>query len=336
MGGQALHITLLAAGGQALRITLLAAAALLLLVCTPRAPTESASIVAFLDPAGKSITPLVVGVSTQMFGQPITPLVVGVSTQTFLRAVVNLNPPRLPVEYRWEWLRLEQTAHGVRETADYAGEVVYSPSKPGGEYFASAQPGRIRLTFSVRYKGRTLVHGDLPVEVVATRVAGGNAPAVSLPALPGAPAQPASEPTRPPPPGHPPQASAPPLPNQSEDAARGLAVIITSPQGGARVSQVMTVEGKVRALRTEEHLVLFVRSTAAPEESQPWIVQASPQRSPDGTWASTPVFMGLPDDLPGGPVRLCILITAELLSRGQDRDKLPSVPDSYCIDVRRG
>jgi hypothetical protein len=97
----------------------------------------------------------------------------------------------------------------------------------------------------------------------------------------------------------------------------------------------MSVEGKVRALQPGEHLALLVRATAAPADTQPWVVQTSPHNGLDGTWASMSVFMGFLDDPPGTPVRLCVLIATEPLSRGQYWTALPAASASYCVDVRR-
>lgn len=321
-------------------LTYLMTVAFILLACTQRTPPESASI----------------GELRYRDGTPVQPLVVGVGTVTILQAPVKLEPPHLQgVQYRWQELRLETTGAGVRETPDHtrAGEMVGLPPDQGGEYHAPAQGGTIHLILSVWYKDRLLARRSFPIDVVDTDLLDFSVPegtrvhlSVDQPAtgertLPGSP-PPASgaqeSPARAPmllsPAARTVPDALPPSARSVEDP-QALAVTIRSPQGGESVPHVMTVEGQVRALHAGEHLALLVRPIADPQELQAWVVQSNPERHLDGTWSSTPVVLGLPDDLAGSPVRLCVLMTPEPLVRGQHLAEFPPATSSYCVEVRR-
>lgn len=305
--------------GLGLRIMLMAAASLLLLACTEKAPAERAWIAELLSSEGTKLERLAVG------------------TQTFIRVDVQLHPPGLPVRYDWALGRVEATEHGLRLTPgpEHAGEIAALPQEPGGYYQAPAQSGTINVTLIVRYNGESLTRKSFKLEVVDERAAGASALPSSPTASPGAPEPPGRDQGLLTPVAGTLQ-DTPPPPDKAEEGPWALAVNIRRPQAGARVPAVITAEGSVRALRAGEHLALLVRPAADPTEAQPWVVQASPRRHPDGTWTSAPVLIGFPDDLLGAPFSLCVVITSEELSPGQRWTEFPSAVFSYCVPVRRG
>ena len=110
-------------------------------------------------------------------------------------------------------------------------------------------------------------------------------------------------------------------------------VQIVDPEEGDAVPMQTRVEMLVEPFELGEQLLVLVRPIPDDPNQDYW-VQAKPGPIEEALWASDPVFVGIETDSPGLLFRICAVITAENLERGQHLRTLPSGP-SHCMNVIR-
>lgn len=113
----------------------------------------------------------------------------------------------------------------------------------------------------------------------------------------------------------------------------GPDVRVLSPSDGEAVPHEIFVEGKARERGDDEFLVVFVRPL--PDDPfQDYHSQSIPQQIDEHRWHARPVYVGVPDDQPGTPFKVCAVITRSQISPGERFRMLPAGP-SDCVSVTR-
>jgi hypothetical protein len=112
-------------------------------------------------------------------------------------------------------------------------------------------------------------------------------------------------------------------------------VRITYPQDGDRVELETAVSGNYSGLQPGRTPYLYVLIKPLPENPEiGWFVQNPVVLNPDGTWQNA-CYIGLPEDVPGTPFKICAVISSELLLPNQQLAQPPQGP-IHCISVSRG
>jgi len=110
-------------------------------------------------------------------------------------------------------------------------------------------------------------------------------------------------------------------------------VEILSPVQGDAVAQEIFVEGNARQREDGESLVVLVRPF--PDSPfQDYHAQAFPQQIDKRRWDARPIYVGIPEDQPGTPFKVCAVITRSQISPGDRLRMLPAGP-SDCVLVTR-
>jgi hypothetical protein len=116
----------------------------------------------------------------------------------------------------------------------------------------------------------------------------------------------------------------------SSPASNDNPITITRPSRGDTVQNVITVLGNARKLTQNERIIVLAQAVLP---DQRWWVQSLAVLRADGSWSSSPVYIGLPDDH-NLAFRLCAVITTSDLQRGQTLTELPS-GQNFCTEIRR-
>lgn len=108
---------------------------------------------------------------------------------------------------------------------------------------------------------------------------------------------------------------------------------ILSPVQGDAVAHQIFVEGNARERKDGESLVVLVRPF--PDSSfQDYHAQAFPQQIDKRRWDARTVYVGVPEDQPGTPFKICAVITRSQISPGDRLRMLPAGP-SDCVLVTK-
>lgn len=127
----------------------------------------------------------------------------------------------------------------------------------------------------------------------------------------------------------PPTEQQPEEPEPEPPPPKTKTINITSPKDGEKVGMVTTVQFSAPKPEQGKYLVVFVRPLPN-DPNQEWWVQSRPIRQVDGTWSSSPVYVGISSDKPGTPFVISVVLTDKPHSRG---DHLPIPPPGISDSV---
>lgn len=217
------------------------------------------------------------------------------NTRLSITGKVEKDPVSLPVTYEWRCTKGE----------------IHSDSEdvPSITYMSPPSEGPTSITLIAALAGREKDRGRLDLEIKSRENLSAAVPGQGTPVKPSEP-----------------------VPTKSPPPERGD-VSIVDPSDGTGVDQIITVSGRVRKLSDRESLTIFARPIPS-DPSQSWWVQSPPNIGSDGSWTSSPVYIGLPDDRTGLPFRICAGIMTKRYQRGDQLRELPSGPKT-CVNVRR-
>lgn len=102
-------------------------------------------------------------------------------------------------------------------------------------------------------------------------------------------------------------------------------VRILAPSEGDVVPMEISVEGEARARAADEFIVVFVRPKPDDPFQDYW-AQQIPQQIDEHRWDARPVYVGVPDDQPGTPFKVCAVIAKSRISPGERFEMLPPGP----------
>lgn len=108
---------------------------------------------------------------------------------------------------------------------------------------------------------------------------------------------------------------------------------ILAPSDRDVVGHAISVEGEARARAADEFIAVFVRPLPD-DPSQDYHLQEFPRRIDEHRWVATPVYVGVPDEQPATPFKLCAIITRSPMSPGDRFRTLPAGPYD-CVLVTR-
>jgi hypothetical protein len=113
-----------------------------------------------------------------------------------------------------------------------------------------------------------------------------------------------------------------------------ISISILEPEDGSTVDVENVVSGTSSGLTPGQPPFLHVFVRPIPDDpSQLWHAQNPVELLPDGAWSGT-AFVGIPDDPPGTPYRVCAIATETSYEPGRTSTAKPTGP-SDCVDVIR-